>query len=298
MSPDFRQRICRRHLSYQLGMKSFTTGLLLALAGGWPVVAPAQLQLLPDKELPCVFAGQARPITVVWRNISDKTVDTEIRARLYQTTSATAIPLSEKLWKKIEILPGQTVLESAQVDFPEVRAGTVFLIQWLEDTNRVIGKTEVLVYPTNLLKELKPLLGEDIPAVLDPNDELKPLLKQNHVEFLDLAETPLEDFRGKLAVIGPFQSKTQMREGLAESIQRIARKGAAVVWIQPPTEAKDEIKPSFYIVPEGQGAVVIVQSDLVAGLSENPKSQLNLIYFSKLALNPEPFPLPNLKTQP
>jgi hypothetical protein len=126
-----------------------------------------------------VFAGQARPITVVWRNISDKTVDTEIRARLYQTTSATAIPLSEKLWKKIEILPGQTVLESAQVDFPEVRAGTVFLIQWLEDTNRVIGKTEVLVYPTNLLKELKPLLGEDIPAVLDPNDELKPLLEAN-----------------------------------------------------------------------------------------------------------------------
>ena len=272
--------------------------LMLMLAGCWPCAAPAQLQLLPDKELPCIFAGQARPITVVWRNVSDKTVDAEIRARLYQTTSATAASLAEKPWKKIEILPGQTVIESAQVDFPDVRAGTAFLIQWLEGTNRVIGKTEVLVYPANLLKELKPLLGEDTPGVLDPNNELKPLLKRSRVEFLDLAETPLEDFQGKLAIIGPFQSKNQMREGLAQSIQRIARKGTAVVWIQPPPEPKDKIEPSFYVVPIGKGAVVVVQSDLVASLPEDPRSQLNLIYFSKLALNPEPFPLPDLKTQP
>ena len=71
-------------------------------------------------------------------------------------------------------------------------------------------------------------------------------------------------FKARLAVIGPFQSKTQMREGLAQTIQRIARKGAAVVWIQPPSEPKDQIKPSFYVVPEGKGAVVVVQSDLVA----------------------------------
>src|ERR1700690_3450046 len=174
-------------------MKLFNPWLLLALAGGWSGVALAQLQLLPDKELTCVFAGQARPITVVWRNVSDKTVDAEIRTRLYQTTSATAAPLVEKPWKKIEIMAGQTVLESASVDFPEVRAGTTFLIQWLDGTNRVIGKTEVLVYPTNLLKELKPLLGETGPGILDPNDELKPLLKQGSVNFLDLAETPLED---------------------------------------------------------------------------------------------------------
>jgi len=264
----------------------------------WSSVSHAQLQLLPDKEPQCVFAGDFRPITVVWHNVSDRTVDAELRARLYQTTSATAAPLVEKLWKKIELLPGQTVLESAQMDFPAVNAETQFLIQWLEGTNRVIGRTEVLVYPTNLLKELKPLLGENTPGVLDPNDELKPLLKRSRVDFLDLAETPLEDFQGKLAVIGPFQSKTQMRAGLAQSILRMARKGAAVVWIQPPPEPKDKIIPSYYVVPEGKGAVVVVQPDLVANLAENPKSQLNLVYFCKLALTPEPFLLPDLKTQP
>jgi len=145
---------------------------------------------------------------------------------------------------------------------------------------------------------LKPLLGEEDLGVLDPNDELKPLLKQNHVEFSDLGEASLEDFQGKLAIIGPFSTKAQMREGLAQAIQKIARKGAAVFWIQSPPGPKDQIKPSFYIVPEGKGLVVVVQADLVAKLPENPKSQFNLVYFCKLALNPTPFSLPDLKTQP
>ena len=108
----------------------------------------------------------------------------------------------------------------------------------------------------------------------------------------------LEDFSGKLAIVGPFESKTQMRAGLAQAIQQIARKGTAVVWIQPPANPRDELKPSFYVVPAGKSAVVIVQADLVADFSENPKSQLNLIYFCKLALHPAPLPLPDLSLQP
>jgi hypothetical protein len=221
-----------------------------------------------------------------------------MRTQLYQTSSATAAPLSEKNWKTIEILPGQTVLESASVDFPAVNAETRFLIQWLKGTNQVVGKTEALVYPTNLLAELKTLVGEENFGILDPNDELKPLLKQNHVEFSDLGETALEDFQGKLAIIGPFSTKAQMREGLAETIQKIARKGAAIVWLQPPPGPRDSIRPSFYIVPEGKGSVVVVQADLVANPAGSPQSQFNLINFCKLALNPMPFFLPDLKTQP
>ena len=221
-----------------------------------------------------------------------------MRTRLYQISSATAVPLSEKTWKKIEILPGQTVLESASMDFPAVNAETRFLIQWLEGTNQILGKTEVMVYPTNLLGELKPLLGEDNLGVLDLNNELKPLLKQNHMEFSDLGEATLEDFQGKLAIIGPFSTKAQMREGLTQTIQKIARRGIAVVWIQPPPRPKGQVKPSFYVVPEGKGSVVVIQADLIARLPENPKAQLNLIYFCKLVLNPEPPSLPNLTPQP
>jgi len=279
-------------------MRACNPWLLLVMAAVWPGVACAQLQLLPDREPQRVFAGAARKIIVTWHNDSDKSEDADIRTQLYQTSSATAAPLSEKSWKQIEILPGQTVLEFASMDFPAVNAETRFLIQWLEGTNRVMGKTEVLVYPTNLLSELKPLLGEENLGVLDLNNELKPVLKQNHVEFLDLGEAALKDFQGKLAIIGPFSTKAQMREGLAQTIQKIARKGVAVIWIQPPPGPTDQIKPSFYIVPEGKGLIMVVHADLVAKLPENPNSQLNLVCFSKLALNPEPFPLPDLTKQP
>jgi hypothetical protein len=260
--------------------------------------AHAQLQVSPDRKPQCVFGKAAQEISVVWHNAGDKTLDAEIRIRFYQTSLATVAPLKEMPWKNIEVLPGQTVFETAQMDFPAVNTRTRFLIQWLAGTNQVISKTEVLVYSTNLLGELKPLLGKENLGVLDPNDELKPLLKQNGVEFLDLGEMPLEDFSGRLAIIGPFESRSQMREGLAQTIKRIARKGVSMVWIQPPLDQKDEIKPSFYVVSEGRGAVVIAQSDLVAHFSEDPKSQLNLVYFCKVALNPEPFSLPNLTYQP
>jgi hypothetical protein len=260
--------------------------------------ACAQLQVLPDQAVQCVFAGDGRKINCLWQNSSKETTNAKIHTRLYQTSSATVAPMEEKPWKEIQILSGQTVLETAFVDFPAVNAETKFLIQWLADSNQVIGKTEVLAYPTNLLSELKPMLGEDDLGVLDPNGALKPLLKQNGVRFLDLGEMALEDFSGKLAIVGPFSSKAQMREGLAETIQQIAKKGVAVVWIQPPAGPKDEFKPSFYLVPEAKGAVVVVQPELVADFSENPKSQLNLICCCKLALHPAPLPLPNLPPQP
>src|SRR5579862_7212568 len=138
-------------------MKLFNPWLLLALAGCWPGVAWAQLQLLPDRELQQVFAGRAREIAVVWHNAGRQPAKAEIHTRVFQTTSATAVQLGEYLWKNLQVLPGQTVLESAQLDFPDVKAETRFLVQWLENTNRVIGVTEVRVYPTNLLKELRPL---------------------------------------------------------------------------------------------------------------------------------------------
>jgi hypothetical protein len=245
-----------------------------------------------------VFAGDARKITGTWHNAGDKALDADIRTRLYQTSSLTVALVSEKAWKKIKILPGQTVLDSASMDFPAVNAETRFLIQWLEGTNQVVGKTEVLVYPTNLLSELKPLVGEENLGVLNPNNELKPLLKQNHVEFSDLEEAALEDFQGKLAVIGPFQTKAQVREGLTQSIHKLARKGVAVVWLQPPPGPKDQIKPSFYVVPEGKGVIVVVQPDLVSSLPEKPQSQLNLLYFCKLALAPRLLPLSEFTSQP
>jgi hypothetical protein len=278
-------------------MKWLDTWLLLGIACCGAGMARAQLQLLPDREPQRVFAGEALKITAAWRNAGDHAVTAELRIRLYQASSGTAAPLSEKPWKTITLLPGQTVLESALIDFPAVTAETRFLIQWLEATNRVAGRTEALVYPANLLGELRPLLGDAHWGILDPNNELRPLFKQSRLEFVDLGEAALEDFQGRLAIFGPFSAETQIREGLARTIREMARKGVAVVWIQPPPP-RDEIKPSFYLVPEGKSAVVVVQADLISNLAERPQSQLNLIQVCRLALDPEPFSLPGLSHQP
>lgn len=256
-------------------------------------MAFAQLQIVPDAGPQCVFGGATQKIDAICKNTGDKAADAEIRLRIYQSSSATVVRISEAPWKRLQVLPQQKVLESAQIGFPVVKAETRFLVQWLENSNHIIGTTEIFAYPTNLLSELKPLLGEGNMGVLDPNSLVKPLLKQNGVEYLDLEEVQLEEFSGKLAIIGPFQAQAQVREGLPEVIQRMAAKGVAVVWLQPPPNPKQGIKPSFYAVPEAKGSVVIVQPDLIARLSDSPKAQLNLVYFCKLALNPAPLSFPN-----
>jgi hypothetical protein len=262
--------------------------MLLPVACCWAFVADAQLQLVPDTASQCVFGGEARKINVVWRNVGDKAVDAEMRTRLYQTSSATTVLLGELPWKRLQVLAGQTVIESAVLNFPVVKAETRFLVQWLEGTNSIIGKTEVLVYPTNLLAELKLLAGENPPGVFDPNNQLKPLLKRLAVDFMDLENNGIENFSGKLAVIGPFSSKSQLRDGLANQIAALAKKGKAIVWILPPPDPRDELQPSFYAVPEGSGCVVVAQANMVSGLAENPRAQLNLLHFARLALCSEP----------
>lgn len=278
-------------------MKLPGSWMTFAIIGFWPVAAFAQLQLVPDKEPQRVFAGEARPVATVWHNGGDLMFAGEIRARILQTSSATAVQVGEMPWKKLQVLPQQTVLESAQLDFLAVKAETKFLVQWLENTNRVIGTTEVLVYPTNLLAELRPLAGDQPVGIFDPQNRLKPLLKNLKLDFTDLENTDLKNFSGRLAIIGPFQSQAQMPDGLANQIKSLAKKGAAIVWLRPPPGKRDKLSPSFYSVTESTNAVVVVQPELVANLPENPQAQLNLIYLCKLALQPEPFRLPESTIQ-
>jgi hypothetical protein len=275
-------------------MKSFKTLALLIITCCLACAANAQLQLVTNAGPQCIFLGEAKRISVIFHNPAEQDFKGEILARIFQTSSASAVQLGEVPWKELRVLPGQTVLESVPLDFPAVKAETKFLIQWLENTNRVIGKTTVLVYPTNLLQTLQSFLSEANFGVFDPGDQFKPLLKAQGIKFTDLGETELDDFSGQLAVIGPFQSRAQVPDGLANRIETIAKKNVAVVWIQPPQEKPDKLQPSFYCVRKSQTAIVVVQPELISNLPDSPRAQLNLIYFCKLALNPQPPVLPGL----
>ena len=265
--------------------------LLLFLALSTLRPAHGQLQFLPDSEPFQLFGGGRRQISVRWTNTSPSTVMLEVRTRLLQTGSATAVVLGDRFWKRLEVLPGQTVLEFASLEFPAVRGVTRFLVQWIESTNKVLGITEVMLYPTNLLAELHALGGGQPVGVLDPQQQLLPTLKLLGVDTVDLQERGLLNFTGKLAIIGSFASKTNMPDDLLPRIKGAAAKGAGIVWIRPPPLRDEPLKPSFCLLAGRKGAVVVAQQYLVADLAQKPQSQLNLLHLARLAVRPEPPPL-------
>ena len=272
-------------------MRLFLTWLMLATLGSAAMEA-AQLQLVTNAEPPAVFAGSNRLVNLCWRNTGDAVNETQIQSRMIQLTSATAVRIGEAPWKTLRVLPGQTVLETAALDFPPVRAKTRFSVEWLDSGSNVLGATEVFVYPTNLLAELGILLNHDENAlgVYDPQNELKPLLQNLQIGFVDMENTVAENFRGKLAIVGAFDSQRGAKSLVTSQIKMLATNGAAVVWVAPAkSEAMsdpEKTEPSFYLVPQNQTATVVAQPRMLAAPASNPRSQLNLIYFCKLALRP------------
>lgn len=280
-------------------MKLLSTWTLIALLGGYAGIARGELQMIPSGEAAYVFAGTGRTVTVLCRNATNTITTADVRIRLLQTSSATATTIGEWPWKRLQVVPGQTISENASLDFPAVKGETRFLVQWLENTNRVLGMTEIIVCPTNLLAELIAIAGdEDGLGIFDPANQLKPLLKNLKVDFADLEEVGFDHFHGKLAIAGPFTNRPQMGENLRARIEAAASQGAAVVWIQPPPKPRAKLQPSFYPVSVGTNTVIVVQSSLVDELVNNPQSQLNLLRLCRLALNPEPVHLPGTTNQP
>lgn len=281
-------------------MKLLHTGLLMGMLSGWPLVAGAQLKLQAGAGTQAVFGGGVREISVLWQNTNTLTFSNALNAQVLQASSTTVAPLGAQAWKTLRVLPGQTAIESASLNFPAVKAPTRFIVQWLLSTNRVLGETDVFVYPTNLLAELKLLVvpSENNLGVLDPEKQLQPALKQAGISFVDLGNTRLTTFAGKLALVGPCRASDPEWPELAGRIRRLAQNGVPVVWIQSSPPKADALWPSFYLVPAGRAGVLVVDPGLVAGLPDRPQAQRNLIFFCKLALNPQPPALPELTLQP
>jgi len=190
-------------------------------------------------------------------------------------------------------------MENTLMEFPAVRTETAFVIQWLEDSGHILGTSSLLIYPTNLLQTLSALITETNLAVLDPDDQLRPLLDSQGVQFVDVAEPGLDKFTGKLVLIGPFRPTIQMTNDLAKQIEKVAGKGVSVVWLRMLPENAPKILPQVLSVQNCRMATIIVASaDSIANLADSPRAQLNLIRFCKVALDPKRFGFPHFEDQP
>jgi hypothetical protein len=237
------------------------------------LLASAQIAVVPDEQPPVVFAQRPQTIRVLFRNSADEAAATNVQTQLRQLSFGSAMPVgSAQTWKELRLLPQQTVLEIYSTTFPAVRAATRFQIEWIG-----IGRTDVFVYPNNLLKKLGTLAGEKPLGLLDPDAQLRPSLKQAGVDFTDL-ETDSSDAR--LTIVWSNAAE------LPEFVTKRMKDGMAVVWIRKPTSV------AAYAVRLGTGTVVVASTSSVSPLADSPTAQLNLIRFAELALTPDAMRLP------
>ena len=255
-----------------------------------PVLAGAQLEWRSDDTPQVVFGGGHRSVRVMLRNPTDQPVTVDFRTRVLQTSSAIAMPLGvPQPWKRLQVLAGQTVVESAKITFPLIKAETRFLVEWITEKDKVLGPSEVIVYPPGVLKELKAIAGETPLGVLDPQDQLKPVLKAQQIEFMDLDDS--DHFAGRLAILGPFPSSAQMPVDLPRRIKALTSSGAAVIWIQPPRESTMEPEMPVRLLRRANANVVVAPFRLFSNLSGDPRAQSNLVRLASLVLKPEPWEL-------
>lgn len=276
-------------------MRLLETVILVIAAVAHPGNCAAESRVIIRAEPQPAFCGRAVWIPVTIENPQPVPFDADIRLQLFQLSSSTTAPVSQFSWKRIRVLPRQTLCDAVPITFPEIRSETRFLIDWIAN-NQILGRATVAVFPTNLLAELKLISSGKPVEILDLENELQPILALNGVPCSNLEEKGLEAATGPLVIVAQSEIQSAGRVLLGSRIQALSKRGIAVVWIRPATEIRDKLVPSFFIVTNQPGTVVVAQPDLVANLSENPRAQWNLIQLARMAVHPEPFQLPELGT--
>jgi|SRR5665213_1957001 len=275
-------------------MSILANAILLSIWSFRAIGAP--LEVLHGTEPQYAFDGEGRIVRIKFHNRDDgKAVESRLFTRIYQESSATAMPIGEpQEWKVLQVPPGQTVTEEAKLTFPDVRAVTVFQVRCLDDKTNEIGRVKVRVCPRDLLKQLAQEKGTEPVGILDPENQIKPLLKNLKIKFQDLdADAGFDEFTGKLAIVGPFSSREKSPDDLRQRIIGACKKPMSVVWILPPQS--EEPVPNLYTVRTGESTVAIVAAHLVAHIADSPQAQINLLRCVTLALHPQSLNLPQSK---
>jgi hypothetical protein len=246
----------------------------------------ARLDIVQSQSQPLVFSGKGRQIELVLYNQSESDVETTIGMRVYQATSATLAPIGKQQeWKKLRMLAGQTALENATIDFPDVRSMTVFQVQWLMGEHTEIGRTTVSVVPTNILSQISILASNKVVGLADSENLLRPVLKESGVKVEEVDS--FAGFPGNLALIGPSGDQ----QGIASGLKAHSKHPMTVLWIRHSTSPVGPV-PNLYFVQIGQARVAVADAQLFADLDKSARAQVNLLRCIHAAQHPEELKLP------
>lgn len=260
----------------------------LALVLALPAVCARAVEVLPSSRPQQVFAGGLRAVEVRLRNAATAPERVDLRVLLLQLTSATAAQVGGvRAWKSFTILPGQTVVESAAIEFPPVRVSTRFAARWLGVDNRLLGVTEIWAHPDNLLNQLKLLAGGQPVGLFDERGQLRAALVARGIAITELPSAGhWTDFHGRLALVIARPETNQGESPLAPVALARAKEGLAVVWFQTAPTISPPVPPFAERMRVGRGTVLLAPASLLDGLADSPAAQLALVRLAELVLSP------------
>lgn len=271
--------------------------VLLAMIAVLPLTALAEFVWLPADMPQTVFGDGQQVLKAVIRNSGETTESKDVRVRLYQTGSETMAPVGKAwLWKKLTVLPGQTVLEEITLTLPKVDAEASFRLFWMDDADKTLAQTDFTVHPRHLLRDLSKTAGRHAVGVFDPDNRLRPLMREEEIEFEELTvDGRPEAFRGRLAIILPAKDSPEDMDVFAQNMGRVAReRGLALVWFQSPDKRRSGEPPLAYPVHDGRATIVKAPSALMENLEKSPEAQLSLVWLATFAVQQNQMPLPTL----
>jgi hypothetical protein len=258
---------------------------MLLLAGVFS--GRADLEVFPTETPQILFAGTPATALVTLRNPDPERHEQEFSIRLVQLSSTTAMPIGERRpWKKIEVLAGQTIVESVPVTLPEIRGPTFFRIE-VSTQDRLVARIPILACPRDMLRRLAELSGDPPLGIYDREGKLKTSLTQLGIPFtdLELADGPA-GFLGRVAILGPFTSEGGASPDWKELSGKLASRGVAVVVLLP----QPRTLPFAEVLHKGP--VVIARGVRVDDLAESAARQMALLRVVELALTPVSKPSP------
>jgi hypothetical protein len=143
------------------------------------------------------------------------------------------------------------------------------------------------------------VLGQlEVPAQQTPQAVFGGGARQVSVVFHNRSDQDAEaDIRIRIlqASSGTAAAHAQIPPELSGRLKKLAQKGLSIVWLLPPDSPQKEIMLSaFEIYDTEPGTVLVAAADLTPDLSENPRSQLQLVRLAETVLSPQPKPFPFL----
>lgn len=237
------------------------------------VARGAGISIWTEPKPSLVFARENVSVRLFVKNSDAMDRKVKLEYRVYQAATGVSAPVTDrKKWKEFALSGNQTVVETLKFSPGTVKGSTLFLLKFYEGENvPELESLPLVVYPDNLLAELKEAEKTMQLAVFDEEDLLGPtLVELGAKKAVSLEEPMVSDRPIVLFVVGPKGTD------LPKHAVDLAKWAAAVIWIRRP------VAPTFDSLPvevkrEGRMFAISAERSMFADITNSVEAQINLI---------------------